>query len=390
MQLRLDDIVAPLGVDAFFAEYVGHRPAHLTGVTAALAVPGWPELADLLNMSALWSAETLVVLLGGEPVAAERYCEPATDRDLQQVQRPVAARVLALQDAGAVVVARHIETLSPALKRITAVLESGFGARVSGELHVQRGPAATPAGTVARSDVLILAVAGASEVRVRAGTVEHPVAHPKFPTREVAAGAREALLATRLAPGERVYVPRGAVYDLDSVAGDAAAIVFTITRPVGLDLLHALTEIALDDAVFRADLPRGEAERHAHLAELARRLGALVTGPQGVAALAQIEHGFRRDLTDYRLPDDGPGAGARYRRNASRLEVVETPHGWQLRTARGAVPIPAGRERLVAWIVARAEFSADELGAAFADEGADLVPALLRDLAAMKVIVPVA
>jgi hypothetical protein len=390
MQLRLDDIVAPLGVDAFFAEYVGRRPAHLTGAPQRLALPGWPELAELLNMSALWSAETLVMLLNGEPVAAERYCEPATDRDLQPTQRPVAERVLALQDAGALLVAREVETLSPALKRIAAALEAGFAARVSGELHVRRAPTATPTRSVAVTDVLIATIAGAIEVRVSAGAVAHPIPHPKFIGQGGAPEARETLLVARVAAGERVYLPRGSVYDLDSVVADAASIVFTITRPVGLDVLPAFAEIALDDAFFRSELPRGEAERRAWLAELGRRLGALATAPRAVAALAQIELGFRRDLRDYRLPADGPGAGARYRRNTSRLEVVETPHGWQLRAARGAVPIPAGRERLVAWIVARAEFSDDELGAAFPDAGADLVATLLRELAAMKVIVPVA
>lgn len=184
-------------------------------------------------------------------------------------------------------------------------------------------------------------------------------------------------------------MPRGAVYELDGLARDVAYVVFAIARPVGLDLLHALRETALDDPFFRADLPRAEAEREAYLAEIARRFGALVTGPHGTAALAQLTQGTRRDLADYNLPVDGPAAAGttRYRRNASRLDVVETPQGWQLRAARGAVPIPPGREQMVAWIVARAEFSDDELGAAFPETGADLLATLLRDLAAMKVIV---
>ncbi|MBI3512634.1 MAG: hypothetical protein HY060_00955 [Proteobacteria bacterium] len=384
---RLEDILAPLGADAFFADYAGRRPAHLTGVPARRALPGWPELAELLNMSAVWSADTLIVLHQGETVAAARYCEPATDRDLQPTQRPIAERVLALQAAGAVVVARQVETLAPALKRIAADLETGFGAHVTGDLHLHRTAKPPPTAAVATSDLLVLVLSGAAEIEVRAGAIEHPVPHPKFAGPDSATPVGAPILTARLAAGERLYVPRGVIHTLVGADADTAFVVFTIARPGGLELLHALTELALDEPFFRAGLPRAEADRDAYLAEFGSRFAALAAGPRGIAATLQLERGFQRDLTDYTLPAGGPSAHARYRRNASRLEVVETPEGWQLRAARGAVPIPVGRERLVAWIVARAEFSDDELGAAFPDAGPEVVATLLRDLAAMKVIV---
>lgn len=385
---RLDDILAPLGAGGFFADYAGRRPVHLTGASASLALPDWTELAGLLNMSALWSADTLLILEHGTPVAADRYCEAATDRDLQPTQRPVAERVRALQAGGAVLVARQVETLSPALKRIAAALEAGFGARVNADLQVQRTGSAAPTGAVALTDLLVLPLAGAMRISVHAGTTDHPVQHPKFAAQDADATTTAAILAADLAVGERVYLPRGCVYRLDGASDDVAVILFTILRPVGLDLLRALGERAIDETFFRTDVPRAEADRPAYLAEFARGLAALAAGPQGLAALAQVEHGFRRDLGGFHLPDDGPSGGARYRCNASRLEVVETPLGWQLRAARGAVPIPAGREQLVAWIVAHPEFSDDQLSAAFPGADADLVATLLRDLLAMKVIVP--
>lgn len=387
---RLDDILAPLGADAFFADYAGRRPVHLTGAPAALALPGWAELAELLNMSALWSAESLVVLERGEPIASGRYCEAATDRDLQPTQRPIAERVRALQAGGAVVVARNVETLSPPLKGIAATIEASFGARVNAELQVHGAASVASAGVVALTDILILPLAGTIGVRVRPGTIDHPVQHPKFAAHVSTAAAPAPILAADPAVGERIYVPRGAVYEIDSTGDAVAVVLFTILRPVGLDLLRALGESAVDDAFFRADVPHPETERQAYLAEFARRLGTLTTGPQGLTTLTQIEHGFRRDLADFRLPEDGPATGTRYRHNATRLEAVEAPAGWQLRAARGAVPIPRGHEQLVVWIVAHPEFTDDELGAAFPGAGADLVAALLRDLLAMKVIVPTA
>ena len=387
---RLDDILAPLGADAFFADCAGRRPVHLIGAPASLVLPGWGELAELLNKSALWSAETLVVLERGEPVDAERYCETATDRDLLPTQRPVAERVRALQTGGAVVMAHNVETLVPSLKRIAATLEASFGARVNAELQVHRAPSIASAGAVALADILIFPLAGAIRVRVHPGVADHPVQHPKFAARADITHGPTPILAAEPAVGERVYLPRGAIYEIDAASDDVAVVLFTILRPVGLDLMRALGESAVDEPFFRTDVPRTEADRQAYLAEFARRVGALATSPQGLAALNQIDQGFRRDLGEVRLPEDGPAAGTRYRRNAARLEVVETPAGWQLRAARGTVLIPAGREQLVGWIAARPEFTDAQLNAAFPGADANLVAALLRDLLAMKVIIPTA
>lgn len=389
---RLDDLLAPLGRERFRAEHDGRAPVHLSAGAAARPWLDWPALAELLNMTALWSAETLSLLEAGQPVEPERYCEPATDRDLQPVQRPLAARVRALQEDGAVLVARQVETLSPVLKAIAADLEAGFAARATAELQVYRRPAPATGGARALSDLWLLGLAGTARVRVATGAPEHPVPHPKFAAPAPAPDAASALLEARLAPGDRLYVPRGAIYALDALSPDSALVSFAVTRPVGLDLLQALTDAALDVAFFRAGVPDDEAGRAAYLGAFARQLGELAGGPVGREALARIARGLPRDLADYALPADGPGADAspRYRRNASGLSVVETPQGWQLRGARGAVPIPPGRERLVAWVVARTEFTRAELAGAFAETAPTLIDTLLGELAAMKVISPVA
>jgi len=384
---RLDDFLAPLGVDKFFADHAGRQPAHLTGNQARVELPDWPSLAELLNMSALWSVETLSLIQNGQPVAAELYCEPATDRDLQPVQRPIAARVLALQADGAVLLARQVETLSAPLKRVAADLEAGFTARATADLQVHRLPAAAPGGSRALTDLWLLPVAGTLRARVGAGTLEHPVPHARFAEPAPAPAASAALLEARLIAGDRLYVPRGSIYAVDALSPDTAYVTFAVTRPVGLDLLHALADAALDEPFFRQALPRADdAERASYLAELGRRFAALATAD----AAARLEQALPRDLADYRLPEDGPAAAgtARYRCSAARLAVVETPQGWQLRSARGAVPIPAGRERLVAWVVGRPGFSRAELGDAFPDLDPTLIDALLGELAAMKVIAP--
>lgn len=386
--LRLDDLLAPLGARAFFAEHAGRAPVHLAGAPPAWALPGWPELAELLNMSALWSADTLKLLKAGQLLPPEEYCEPATDRDLLPVQRPIADRVLVALDGGAALIARQIETLSPALKTIAAGLETGFGARVTADLQIWRSPGAQAPAERALTDLYVLQLAGSARLQIHDGLVENPLAHPRFADAPTG-GAR--VLDAVLQPGDRVYVPRGRLYGLEALTGDCGATVFNIIRPVGLDLIQALIESAIEDPFFRAALPAPSdaAQQAAYLADFARRLGALAASDAGAAAASRLERGFQRDLSDFQLPAAGGSAADTnrcYRRTASQLEVIETPNGWLLRSARGAVPIPAGRERQVAWIAARQEFTRTELLLAFPDAGPDLLDPLLRDLAAMRVI----
>src|SRR5258706_1304119 len=385
--LGLDDILAPLGAATFLGDHLGRRPAHFA--ERAPPLPGWSELAELLNMSTLWSAETFAVLRDGTPVPIDEYCEAATDRDLQPVQRPVAARVLALQNAGAVLVAKQVETLAPALKQITIALEAGLGAHATADLYVHGTPSALPP-LMALTDLLVIPIAGALSAEIDAGTLEHPVAHPRL-AKDTATPVRGArLLDAALLPGHRLYVPRGNVLTRRTTATDTSSLLFALQRPIGLDLLQALVDIAVDDPLVRADLPADPAARDAHRAALAQRFAELASGSPGVAAQAQLDQRFQRDLSPYAL-NAGMVAGntARFRRNATQLQVVETTTGWLLRAARGAVPIPAGRETQVAWIVARPEFTRAELAAAFPDADAALLDGLVRDLAAMKVIATV-
>jgi hypothetical protein len=386
MMLRLDDILAPLGAAAVLDDPAGRQPVHLPGAPPGLALPGWADLAALLNMTALWSAETLQLRTDGRALDAEDYCEPATDRDLLPVQRVVAARVLERLADGACLIAKQIDTLDPAIKRITVALETGLSARVTGDLHLRQTPGPLVETTLALEDRLVLLLAGTMAATLQESGIENPVPHPTFgrPDPAVSPGTPE--FAPTMAAGDRLYIPRGRLYALTGVDSDTACLLFSLARPTGLDLLQALSDEAVEDPFFRATLSRpapAEPTNRPDLNLLGDRLGDLAASAKGAAALARLERELRRDLTDYALPGS---TDAHYRRNAAQLEVVETAGGWLLRAARGAVPIPPGRERLVAWIAAREGFSRQELDGAFPDSDPEIVGTLLRELAAMKVI----
>ena len=84
-----DDIMAPIGADAFLADYEGKKPLHLKGAADKFAkVMSWSLLNDLLGQAPIWSQASLMLVLDKEPVQAQAYCQPMAGRDGGQVMRP--------------------------------------------------------------------------------------------------------------------------------------------------------------------------------------------------------------------------------------------------------------------------------------------------------------
>ena len=123
----------------------------------------------------------------------------------------------------------------------------------------------------------------------------------------------------------------------------------------------------------------------AHVKDLARALGALAREPQVLARLRAFQKAFRYRRGGFALPESA--AAARFRVHARGLKVVPRENGaFALAGKKGRVSIPAGTEGPVEWVIARSDFAAAELAAAFPERSQAEQETLLRDLAGMKVI----
>ena len=88
-----DDVMAPIGADAFLADYEGKKPLHLKGAADKFAkVMSWPLLNDLLGQAPIWSQASLLLMLDKEPVPAQAYCAPAVGRDGGRSCAPIPPR----------------------------------------------------------------------------------------------------------------------------------------------------------------------------------------------------------------------------------------------------------------------------------------------------------
>ena len=77
----LTDLLSPLAPERFFAEYYDRQPLHLRGGLGKFAsVLSWRQINRLLDMTHIWSAQSLKLVLDGTPVPPEQYCIRATSR----------------------------------------------------------------------------------------------------------------------------------------------------------------------------------------------------------------------------------------------------------------------------------------------------------------------
>jgi ribosomal protein L16 Arg81 hydroxylase len=392
----LDEIMAPLGAERFFAEYEGRRPLHLKGAADKFAeVMSWEKLNRLLGQVTIWSQASLQLYLDKEPVPVATYCAPAPGRDGGQVLRPDPDKVKAQLRQGATLVANDIDHLSPGLTTFSAALEEALGGKVQGNLYLSSRRRQGFAAHFDTHDVYAMHVEGTKTWYVYEGRAQDPIAHPMFKTlgrehHEKAKG--NLLMEVRMEPGDLLYLPRGQYHAALADEGGAVHIAFGITYAIGLDMLSMLFERMVAEPAFRANLPRPDGPGgEAAVAGRLRELGSLVAGalerPEMVAGARSFQRAFRYARHAYDLPDLlGQPADERYRVRSSGVRMVRQGGrvGLMREGSRAAAEVPAEVAPMVSWVLERERFSRGELAAAFPDRQPAQLDKLMRDLAAMR------
>jgi hypothetical protein len=148
-----------------------------------------------------------------------------------------------------------------------------------------------------------------------------------------------------------------------------------------------LYEAAVMEPVVRRAAPSpdrdGEAALRAFVAEVGDSLSALARDPQLAVRFAEFVRGYRNPRATVSLPDDA--LSFEYVTGAN-LSLSQSGGRWVLGDGKRGVPVPAGVEGPLRWMLERRRFSEGDLGVAYPalDEGGRAK--LLGDLEAMKVI----
>lgn len=376
------DILAPITPAHFFERYHGRAPLHVPGGADKFSdVMSRAKLDALIATPGLWSAQSL-------QMARDSAMVPSTDY-LAATGAPDATKVRTLLNDGASLVLNDIDMTAPGLAAVAGLaqaLEDALESKVQANLYSSPRERQAFASHYDTHDVFAVHVHGEKLWRIYEGRIDNPIEHPTFKSQtrafhEQAKG--KVALEVLMKPGDLLYLPRGQYHDAVALSDRTIHIAFGAVAVIGLDVISALFARAVDDPLFRADLPRrhgedagaGEAAFAARLQALGKRLAELASDPASLAAIRQLQDAYR-----YRA------APIRYRVTANDFKVVAQGSGWMLARAGKGTPIPPGFDRAVAWVIAQGDFADRDLAQTFAALGDDARGELLRSLLAMKVI----
>src|SRR3954451_22653783 len=75
MTMTLAELLAPMTPEQFFAEYHDRKPLHVKGGAAKFAgALSWRQVNRLLDMTHIWSSQSLKLVMDGAAVPPEQYC----------------------------------------------------------------------------------------------------------------------------------------------------------------------------------------------------------------------------------------------------------------------------------------------------------------------------
>jgi ribosomal protein L16 Arg81 hydroxylase len=331
--------------------------------------------------------------LDGALLPARDYCRPGLDHASGGASlQPDPARVTALLKDGASLLLNDIDTLNPGLAAAAHALEQALESRVQANLYCSSQQRQAFPSHFDTHDVYAVHVEGEKLWRIYEGRLDHPVSHPAFkgqPQSFHESSKGKIACEILLTPGDLLYIPRGTYHDAIAQSDGTVHVAFGATAVIGLDLISGLFERAVQDPLFRRDVPRrhapgGEAAFDEHLLALARRLAELAADPRTASEFRAFQDAYRYarggfDLSKAEFDNN-------HYRVTSGFSVVRRGNAWALRKGDKATAIPPGFDRAVAWIVAQSKFTKAEFIGVSGDLGEDQGREVLRSLEEMGVI----
>lgn len=374
-------LLAPITPEQFFADHYDKAPLHLRGDPGKFAqVLSWRQVNRLLDMTHIWSAASLKLVMDSQAIPPEQFCTRTLGRDGAQLLQPDAKLVQAWIAKGASVVMNDVDSLTPGLASVSNALESAGLGKAQANVYISWQSHKAFRTHYDTHDVWAVQVEGEKDWNIWEGRAEWPIPHPVFKGQpqahhDQARGALRGVVKMR--PGDLLYLPRGWYHDALAEAPASVHVAYGVHAPLGMDLLNILMERALHDADFRKPLPRQDGSVPAKFALtqraglLGQRLAEFAKDPKVMEALAQVvaNHRYSRGGYDVlaargmgRSAADGAADGAAaFRVVAAGAKPVRRGAEWVVKTATGALALTPPEAEAAAWLLARPDITAPEL-----------------------------
>src|SRR5688572_8535373 len=380
--------LAPMDLGAFRSQYYGMRPIHIRREARGQPVIlSWSRFNEVLGLTPYWNEDTLKVYFRSRVALRENYCDTS---DLRPGMRaPVnPAKVKALLDLGASLIANHLQGVCPEVAAVAQMLEREFAARVAANVYCSFKGVQAFQTHFDLHDVFAVQAEGEKCWRVYEARADTPVT-PLPPGDEVekwlTASRGRLLFEANMKPGDILYLPRGQYHDALTGAQASLHISFGVSPATGLTLFKLLENAASLESSFRAYLPdaRNEAALRERLGKLADRVRAMITSPAFAIDVLNHQRSLASAEPGYRLPAQQPPSWYSIARPA---QVVRRDAGFTVVFEGGEIALGAAYPT-VEWILKQRMFSLDDALSHQQGVDASALRGVLQQLLAAGVIV---
>ena len=359
--MQFADFLAPFDAGTFRSEYFGKRPVHIQkqgdGRPGLLS---WSRFNEVLAITPYWNEDTLKVYYKSRAALRENYCDTAELRS--GLSAPVnPAKVKALMDLGASLIANHLHTVCPEVAAVASMLEREFAARAFANAYCSFKGVQAFQTHFDLHDVFAVQAEGEKTWRIYEARADAPVA-PLPPGDEVEKWLTESrgrlLFEAQMKPGDILYLPRGQYHDALTGAQASLHVSFGVAPATGLALFKLLESALTRESEFRAYLPdaRSEPALHERLTKLAERVKTVLTSPAFAIDVFNHQRGLARAQPDYELPAQKPPA---WYSVARRAQVTRRDQGFVVAFEGGELALGATYPT-VEWILKQRMFSVDD------------------------------
>ncbi len=309
--LSLNELLAPITLDQFRADYEGRKPLHIPAGPEARrrALLDWAGFNRLLSQTAIWNAANLKLVHNGEPIPPEQYCIEARSQSGVALQ-PSPAKVETLMAMGASVIAGDVQSLTPEFRALSETLGREWAALVGANIYCSFGGVQAFGTHFDLHDVFAVQVEGEKTWRLYANRADAPVDFPDDgpEVRRWLTQSRGPLMQeVRMKPGDVLYLPRGWYHDALATEGASLHVTFSITPLYGRVLFRLLESAAMQDPAFRAWLAPASRDNGAPLQKqltgLGQKLAALAAHPAFRDEVAMAQERLVPRPTTYDLPN---------------------------------------------------------------------------------------
>jgi ribosomal protein L16 Arg81 hydroxylase len=412
------ELLAPFDEQTFRRVYLHQKPLHIRGSAGRFAAAmSWDLLNGLLNQSSIWSPVNFQLAADGPRLPPDAYCDVQPGPGGAPQHRVNLDKARTLMRDGATLVLNDIDLLTPGLRQLAALLQAATGTKSQANLYCSWQQKPGFGSHFDTHDVYALHVSGTKTWTIYGKAFDDPIAHPRFKAlgNDFHRANRGQISQTvHMQPGDLLYIPRGWYHDALATSPGTIHIAFGLTAPIGLDVLRLLSERAVDDALFRADLVGQDGQVDQawladHLQQLAGSLNQILSDRAFVEEVRERAASFGYLRPEITLPGDITNAASAVTAHLSATTGAETPENrptspikgfrrgvdfrvrniggkWCVVVGKQAMPIPPGAERAVEWVAAREHVDADGLAAAISGLSPSAARDLLQALAGMDLL----